>query len=51
VIQYSETFVMDSRSLGVLDPPPTCLVPGDWMDGIGVERGIRYIEERLRSWT
>ena len=29
----------------------TCLVPGDWVDGIGVERGVRYIEERLQSWT
>jgi hypothetical protein len=28
-------------------PPPSCLVPGDCLDGIGVDRGISYIRERL----
>jgi hypothetical protein len=32
-------------------PPRTCLVPGDWLDGIGVDRGIAYLRERLASWS
>src|SRR4051812_37618398 len=28
-----------------------CLVPGDWVDGIGVEQGIAYLGERLASWN
>src|SRR3954453_5872306 len=31
--------------------PRTCLVPGDWVDGIGVEQGIAYLGERLASWN
>jgi hypothetical protein len=27
------------------------LVPGDWLDGIGVDRGISFIRERLGSWS
>jgi len=37
--------------------PCACLVPGDWIDGLGigvvffVEKGYRYIEERRGSWS
>ena len=31
--------------------PNTCLVPADWLDGIGVERGIGFVRERLVSWN
>src|SRR5262249_9877211 len=31
--------------------PLSCLVPGDWLDGIGVDRGVSYIRERLASWS
>jgi hypothetical protein len=31
--------------------PPSCLVAGDWLDGIGVDRGISFIRERLASWS
>src|SRR3954463_5192083 len=31
--------------------PRRCLVPGDWVDGIGVEQGIAYLGERLASWN
>jgi hypothetical protein len=41
----------DRREGVMLSSLRKCLVPGDWMDGIGVEGGVRYIEERLRSWN
>lgn len=28
-----------------------CLVPGDWLNGIGVDRGVCYVRERLASWN
>src|SRR3546814_7416048 len=28
-------------------PPRRCCVPEDWLDGIGVDRGISYVRERL----
>ncbi len=30
-------------------PSPLCLVPEDWQHGIGVERGIAFVRERLGS--
>ena len=32
-------------------PRRKCLVPGDWLDGIGVDRGIACVRERLASWN
>ena len=32
-------------------PPRGCLVPEDWLDGIGVDRGVSYVRERLASWS
>jgi hypothetical protein len=29
----------------------SCLVPGDWLNGIGVERGVCHVRERLASWN
>jgi alpha-D-ribose 1-methylphosphonate 5-triphosphate synthase subunit PhnG len=29
--------------------PRRCLVPADWLDGIGVARGIAFVRERLGS--
>lgn len=45
--------------IGVFDAPHSpdpcplraCLVPDDWVDGIGVERGIHHVRERLGSWS
>ena len=34
---------------GALHPPPSCLVPEDWQHGIGVQRGIAFVRERLGS--
>jgi hypothetical protein len=29
----------------------SCLIPQDWVDGIGVNQGISYLRERLGSWN
>ena len=39
------------RGVGSPSPPRKCSVPGDWLDGIGVCRGIALVRERLASWT
>ena len=32
-------------------PLRLCLVPADWLDGIGVERGVAFVREHLLSWN
>src|SRR5262249_40111777 len=34
------------RNSGVAKSLPVCWVPEDWLDGIGVDRGISYVRER-----
>jgi hypothetical protein len=32
-------------------PLRECLIPADWLDGIGVERGVSFVREHLVSWN
>jgi hypothetical protein len=43
----NDLWCADFKSL----PPRRCLVPEDWLNGIGVDRGIAYAKERLASWS
>ena len=44
----SPFFIMRPCGYG---PLRSCLVPGDWLDGIGVERGVAFVRECLVSWS
>jgi hypothetical protein len=46
IVRRGGDYLLAHKSL----PPPSCLISGDWLDGIGVDRGISYVRERL-AWN
>jgi hypothetical protein len=51
MIERAGGSLLSTTGAGVYGSLRAYLVPEDWLDGIGVERGVAFIRERLVSWN